>query len=88
MAQQCHSSCVGKYVFCDPSNLQHDNDHSSKARLPVWVNRAVLTLCQLLPVCLGYRTSPGHPGWSGSCQLRKSRAGASRSLGIERVTSG
>src|SRR5258707_4710379 len=37
MAQQSHSSCVGKYVFCDPSNLQHVNDHSSKARLPVWV---------------------------------------------------
>src|SRR5713226_1971714 len=71
MAQQSHSSCVGKYVFCDSSNLQHDNDHSSKARLPVWVILVVLTVRRPLPVYPDKQTNSESVGMSQRCQIRK-----------------
>src|SRR6478736_3201120 len=43
MAQQSHSSCVGKYVFCDSSNLQHDNDQRH-VRCTLKTGRAVSSL--------------------------------------------
>src|SRR6267378_170143 len=68
MAQQSHSSCVGKYVFCDPSNLQHDNDHSSKARVPVWVNRYRNRMTVLRPLFPRKRPNGGHRRMPQMCQ--------------------